>query len=218
MICRLCGAAARPLVSAKENSRFSELSCYELCPRCGYIQLLEDYLPSALNERSRYLLHKNDPRDTGYRTWLVSFVDAALEPYARKACAVLDFGSGPSPALQGILEERGYAYAPYDPFFAPGEYWRRRSWPAIAVHEVAEHLRFPGAVFAELAGLLERDGILALRTRFPPHSPEAFLSWTYRKDSTHVGFFSKACLKAHGEALGLRLVYEDDEDTLSFKK
>jgi SAM-dependent methyltransferase len=206
------------LVSVTESLRFGELSCYELCQSCGYIQLLEDYLPSALNERSRYLLHKNDPQDPGYRAWLVSFVDAALYPYAERGCAVLDFGSGPSPALRGILEERAYGYMAYDPFFAPGGEWRMRSWQAIVVHEVAEHLRFPGAVFAELAGLLEPGGIVALRTRFPPESPEAFLSWRYRQDSTHIGFFSKACLKARGEALGLRLVYEDSEDTLSFKK
>lgn len=218
MICRLCGAPARSLAAESDGYRFSELSCYERCPSCGYIQLLEDYLPSALNERTRYLLHRNDPADPGYRKWLVSFIEEALLPYAKSACAVLDFGSGPNPALQGILSERGYGYTPFDPFFAPGEAWRARTWPAIVVHEVAEHLRFPGVALSELAGLLEPGGVLALRTRFPPEDPADFLSWHYRQDSTHVGFFSKACLKGAVEALGLKLIHENDEDTLCFKK
>lgn len=218
MICRLCGAPARPLVSVTGSSRFGELSCYERCPGCGYIQLLEDYLPSPLNERSRYLLHRNDPEDSGYRNWLSAFADSALAPYAKAGCEVLDFGSGPNSALRGILEERAYGYTPYDPFFEPCEAWRKRSWPAIVVHEVAEHLRFPGAVLSELAGLLEPHGILALRTRFPPDSPDAFLAWHYRQDSTHIGFFSKDCLKGRGRALGLTIIHENGEDTLCFEK
>lgn len=218
MLCRLCGAPARALVSIMESVRFGELSCYERCPRCGYIQILEDYLPSPLNERTRYLLHRNDPDDPGYRNWLVSFADAALFPFLKAGCEVLDFGSGPSPALRGILEDKAYGYTPYDPFFAPGEGWRARFWPAIVVHEVAEHLRHPGAVLSELAGLLEPEGILALRTRFPPESSADFARWHYRMDSTHVGFFSKACLRDRLEGLGLRLVHENGEDTLSFQK
>lgn len=211
MPCRLCSEAVVPLASEPP------LNGYERCGGCGYVQLRRELLPTPEAERARYLLHRNDPAEPGYRAWLGAFMDA-LEPYLNPGVEILDFGSGPVPALGSLAAERGYGYAPYDPFFAPDGRWRARAWEAIAVHEVAEHLAEPAAAFAELAEALAPGGVLALRTRYQPEGLEGFARWRYRQDSTHVGFFSSACLSAAMSRLGLGKVYDDGREIAIYRR
>lgn len=211
MPCRLCSEAVAPIASEPP------LNGYERCASCGYVQLRRELLPTPEAERARYLLHRNDPAEPGYRAWLSAFMDA-LEPYLRAGVEILDFGSGPVPALGVIAAERGYGYAPYDPFFAPDGRWRSRDWEAIAVHEVAEHLAEPAAAFAELAAALAPGGVLGVRTRYQPEGLEGFARWRYRQDSTHVGFFSSDCLHRAMNRLSLIRVYDDGREIAIFRR
>lgn len=211
MPCRLCSEAVAPLASEPP------LDGYERCASCGYVQLRRELLPTPEAERARYLLHRNDPAEPGYRAWLGAFMDA-FAPYLRAGVEILDFGSGPVPALGSLAAERGYGYAPYDPFFAPGGDWRSRTWDAIAVHEVAEHLAEPAAAFAELAAALAPGGVLAVRTRFQPAGLEGFARWRYRQDSTHVGFFTPGCLSLALHRLGLSRAYDDGREIAIYRR
>ena len=199
MVCRLC-SAPKVEVFGVEDLEYGE------CPRCGYIGLARAFFPSRTEEEARYRLHRNEPSEPGYRAYLSAFIDAAIEPFAAKGSSALDFGSGPVPALSLLLNQRGFSAQPYDPYFAPGGAWRRRAWDAIALHEVAEHLRSPGRTLAALARRLEPEGILALRTRFLPESRNAFASWWYRRDSTHLGFWRPASFEFLARELGLELI------------
>jgi len=75
----------------------------------------------------------------------------------------------------------------------------------VAVHEVAEHLRFPRRALGALARRLEPRGRLALRTRFAPEDEAAFARWWYREDPTHVGFFRERSFRFLAGLLGLDL-------------
>lgn len=211
MPCRLC---AEPVVSLSSEP---PLDGYERCERCGYVQLRRELLPAPEAERARYLLHRNDPAEPGYRAWLGAFMDA-IRPYLRDGVEILDFGSGPVPALGSLAAERGYGYRPYDPYFAPDGAWRSRRWEAIAVHEVAEHLAEPAVIFAELAAALAPGGILALRTRFQPAGLEGFARWRYRQDSTHVGFFTPSCLSRAMDRLGLEHAHDDGREIAIYRR
>ena len=182
MRCRLCGSAAT-------RSRLFGLAEYSFCGDCGFVGLARRFFPTREAEEARYRLHRNDPAEAGYRAFLGLFMEKALEPFLAPGAAVLDFGSGPVSALAALLAEKGWAASAYDPYFAPGRAWRRRSWEAIALHEVAEHLRQPGKTLSALSRLLAPGGVLAIRTRFAPENSDDFGSWWYRRDITHIGFY-----------------------------
>jgi len=195
MVCRLCGEEALEFTAGGAT--------YAECPACSYIQIDPALIPEPEAEERRYRLHENSYGDVRYREWILDYLDAVagfLPPEAR----VLDFGSGPEPVPALLLGERGCGVTIFDPFFAPGDAWKSLKWDAILVHEVAEHLSAPLAVFSELSGLLEPGGALCVRTRFPPADRSVFERWRYRMDETHVGFFGRRSLAWLAERLGLR--------------
>ena len=211
MACRLCA-------SRDTATRVVEGRSYEDCPRCGYIGLARRHWPERAAEEARYRLHRNDPSEPGYRSYLERFIDAILAPRLAPGARVLDFGSGPEPALSILLGERGFAAQPYDPFFAPGSSWRRRGWDAIVLHEVAEHLRAPARTMAALARRLAPGGLLAIRTRFPPERPPEFAGWWYRRDATHLGFWRKESFAYLARELGLELVLAQEPDSALLRR
>lgn len=178
---------------------------YGDCPECGYLQIDETLLPGPGAERERYLLHDNDPGEPRYRAYLERFVETAIAPFLSPGERILDFGSGPVPALGTILRGYGYSVRCWDPFFAPEPGWEDELWDAIVLHEVAEHLHSPAATFRTIAGRVREGGFIAARTRFRPEDPTSLESWWYLGDSTHVGFFAPRSFAALAEALDFSL-------------
>ena len=205
MPCRLCGEPTLPFAASGTP--------YEECPSCGYVQLVAGRLPSIEAEKNRYLLHQNSSGDQGYRKFIKEFLHVAA-PYIKPGGMVLDFGSGPQPVPAGMLSDMGFTVTAYDPLFAPVEDWRMRTWDAIVLHEVAEHLAQPWQVFAGLAGLLVPGGVLCIRTRFLPVRRESFATWHYRSDETHVGFFSARSARSMAVRLGLSPLLIEDPDRI----
>jgi len=210
MICRLCGASETEEFLV-EGLRYIE------CAVCSYIALAAESHPRRSAELQRYRLHHNDPEDVGYRAFLRQFIERAVVPFVPAGTTVLDFGSGPVPAMGGLLEEGGRRCRAYDPFFAPSEAWRRRRWECVILHEVAEHLKCPGRTFGAIARRLEPGAVLAIRTRFAPERREDFASWWYRRDPTHVGFFSARSLARLAEILGLEILRIETPDLAVFR-
>lgn len=160
------------------------------CGACGlvFVPASQHLHPDA--EKKRYDLHRNDPRDQGYRAFLGRLAAPVLRSVARGGTG-LDFGSGPVPVLAGMFEEAGHVMAVYDPFYAPDPAALDRQYDFITAAEVVEHLRNPRAELGRLWSCLRPGGTLGIMTRTVVPRTE-FGRWQYKNDLTHICFFSPA--------------------------
>lgn len=149
--------------------------------------------PALLDEVLRYLEHDNRRDDPEYLRFLRRLGDplcAAVRPGARG----LDFGCGPVPVLGEWLTAQGRPTASYDPLFHPGDHLLRERYDFVACSEVVEHAHDPAAMFRQLDALLAPGGTLGVMTRF--HSVDVpFATWWYRRDPTHVCFYSPSTMQ-----------------------
>ena len=185
--CPLCDRPIVPTIAARTTR-------YAQCPGCDLISLDPSRRPLPLDEVVRYTSHHNDADDEGYRRFLARLADPVR---ARSSIGArgLDFGCGPSPVLAGMLTEAGYPTVGYDPVFEPRADLLLSRYDFIVCSEVVEHLHHPASAF-ELLGTLvvAGGGLLAIMTRF--HRPEIpFATWWYRRDPTHVCFYSEATMR-----------------------
>lgn len=213
MTCPVCGRREPRNPDAPPWALVRDAS-YRRCPSCSYIRLDRHLLLPPEMERARYLRHRNDPEDPGYRSYLEDFIRKAVLPFAPPEGRILDFGSGPVPVLARLLSDRGYRVSAYDPFFAPDRTARTGPFDLIALHEVAEHLARPYFELARIARALAPGGRLAIRTRFAPEDPGDFRTWWYREDPTHVGFFGSRSFAALAGRLGMSVELDDGRETL----
>lgn len=143
---------------------------------------------SAADEKARYDLHNNNPDDQRYRRFL-SRVFIPMEKRLAPGSHGLDFGSGPGPTLSLMFEEIGHSMAIYDCFYAKDSSVLLEPYDFITATEVLEHLHDPAKELDRLWGLLKPGGNLGVMTQLIPDR-EAFASWNYKDDLTHVCFFS----------------------------
>lgn len=182
-----------------------EQKCYERCPLCLATLLAPEHLPAPEVERAHYLNHENDVGDPGYR----AFISKLVEPLAerlRPGARGLDYGCGPGPAAAGMLRERGFAVALYDPFFEPDQSVLEQRYDFIICSETAEHFHRPGEEFDRLGAMLDEGGILAIMTCFQDDDA-AFARWHYRRDPTHVVFYRAQTLAFVAGQRGLRIEF-----------
>jgi SAM-dependent methyltransferase len=198
--CPLCGSGGGRPWSDKHGQT------YYLCPRCELIHLHPDFLPSRESEYSRYLEHNNSPENSGYVAYLTDFAEHTVFSYLSPGSRLLDFGSGPSPVLTSILISEGYPTESYDPYFAPDTELVPEGYDGVAAVEVAEHLFDPAKEFGRLHRLLRPGGYLFLRTELHDGSLDFFSRWWYRRDRTHVCFYSARSFEVAAELLGMELV------------
>ncbi len=181
-ICPLCHCTDTSLFCEHETGE------YHLCSDCSLVFVLEEFRLAEADEKERYDLHTNSPDDPGYRQYLRKVLDPVLERIDDEA-AGLDFGSGPGPTLSKMFEEQGHTMCIYDHFYARDEEVLKKSYDFITSTEVIEHLYDPKGVMDKLWSMVENKGLLALLTQ-PYPSQDAFASWYYKNDPTHVCFFS----------------------------
>lgn len=161
---------------------------YLQCSRCRLVFVPPHERLSRSEEKARYDLHRNDPYDSGYRSFLSSLAEPLLDRVPAGSEG-LDFGCGPVPALPVMLHERGLSMTVYDPFYAPDESVWLRTYDFITATEVLEHLYRPAEELDRLFSVLRAGGWFGIMTKLLP-ACEAFSNWNYMRDSTHVCFFS----------------------------
>ena len=186
MRCPLCAATTdTPLLETAQRR-------YARCERCDLIFLHPDDRPRPLDEVMRYLEHRNSWSDAGYRTFLRQLA-APLCATVPEGARGLDVGCGPTPVLAGILTASGRPTAHYDPLFHADHSVFATTYDFVTCTEVAEHAHDPRALFSRLFSAVRAGGILALMTQL--HSDETdFEEWWYRRDLTHVCFYSARTL------------------------
>lgn len=140
-------------------------------------------------ERRRYLLHDNDFLDQGYQDYVTPMVDEVkkLIPKDKKG---LDYGSGPESAIGYLLRDQGYEIEKYDPFFNPNPAALQATYDFILICEVVEHFYIPAEEFEKLRGMLNPGGMLFVMTVLRTEKTD-FATWYYRRDPTHVCFYSE---------------------------
>ncbi len=182
----MCGAGTVPTIEVG-GSRYAE------CRECALVSLDPSRLPLPLDEVARYAHHRNSPDDAGYRAFLDRLA-SPLQGRLKPGAIGLDCGCGPSPVLADMLTSAGYPTAGYDPVFAPHAELLARCYDFVVCTEVVEHFHRPASAFAQLGRLLADGGMLGIMTRFR-QADIPFATWWYRRDPTHVCFYSEATMR-----------------------
>ena len=171
---------------------------------------------SPADEKAQYDLHQNSPDDQEYRRFLSRLFIPMKERLAPGSYG-LDFGSGPGPTLSVMFEEIGHSMAIYDYFYAREPSVLERQYDFITATEVLEHLRDPRKELDRLWTLLKPGGSLGVMTQLVLES-EAFASWYYKNDLTHVCFFSRSTFEWLAAQWQAELTFADKDVFLFYKK
>lgn len=156
-------------------------------------------------EKKEYLRHNNSLACRGYVKMFDDFIDACVLPFHPAPETSLDFGSGPEPVLATLLERRGLAVDIYDVYFAPDKVYEHNRYDLITATEVFEHLASPLETLRLLARHVKPNGIVVVMTLFHPRDDQAFLDWWYRRDPTHITFFTPRTFQVMAELAGLEV-------------
>ena len=181
-----------PLCGGPDAADFwlDSMRVYLRCRCCALVFVPPAYFLSAEREKAEYDLHQNEPGDPGYRRFLGRLAEPLLARLPAGASG-LDFGCGPGPALAAMLREAGCRVALYDVFYQAERAALGREYDFICATEVVEHLHAPGEVLTGLWKQLLPGGYLGIMTKLV-RDQEAFASWHYKNDPTHVCFFSES--------------------------
>lgn len=205
------------------SSRFSagEGRPYHLCPCCGLIFVPEAHFIPREEEVKRYLEHENSLDNAGYVAMFQKKIDllAGACPGAR---SVLDYGCGYEPVLQALLERQGYRADVYDENFFPAAP-PRPAYDLVISTETFEHFKTPAREIEKILSLAFPSGFLAVMTRFYPASADGpsladFDRWYYKRDPTHIVFYSEKTFSWIAGHFDLRIVYNNREDFIVLQK
>ena len=180
-----------PLCATDQNTPFftDKRREYVRCDSCALVFVPPVYFLDRDAERAEYDLHENKIDDPGYRQFLARLSQPLLARLSPGASG-LDFGCGAGPALAQILRDAGCRVALYDSFYYTDQSVLRQYFDFISATEVVEHLHHPGAQLQQLWQQLNAGGWLGVMTKLV-RDAQAFASWHYKNDPTHVSFFSE---------------------------
>ena len=210
--CKICGNQVQTLMDTQFDVD------YFLCLNCEYLFQDETTCLSSEEEKQIYLSHENSADNVGYVNRFREMIETYLLPENPTNLNVLDFGSGPEPVLADLLKSYGFSVDIFDPYFAPDQGYRHRTYDIITLTEVVEHLKDPLSELAALVHLLKLGGRLAIMTQFHPMNEREFLNWWYRRDPTHIGFFRTKTFGIIANQLSLKIAECDNQSFCLLKK
>jgi len=143
---------------------------------------------------------------------LKDFIETSIAPRRSMIKNALDFGCGPAPVLSILLRNAGLDVDVHDKFFSPQEAYLNNKYDLITATEVLEHLKDPVETIKLFKGLLNENGIIAVMTQFHPRDDQQFVDWWYRRDRTHISFYSPRTIARLAEKYGMKILYCDDKN------
>ncbi len=209
-ICPLCGAIKKIVLFYNGKRRK-----YFQCLTCSLVFVDPDQFLSKKDEKTRYDLHRNSLDDKGYQKFLKRIIIPMQKRLARGSSG-LDFGSGPGPVLSEMFKKNGFPMAIYDRFYAPDLKVFEKQYDFITATEVAEHLHNPGKELDRLWACLNPGGRMGIMTKLIIDK-KAFASWHYKRDLTHVCFFSKTTFEWLAQRFRADLFFAEKDVVLFFK-
>jgi cyclopropane fatty-acyl-phospholipid synthase-like methyltransferase len=178
---------------------------YHHCKICDLVSVADSFLVTSKEEKAKYDNHKNTPLDLGY----CNFLDRLLIPLKKElkpSDKGLDFGSGPGPTLSKLMKDRGFDMDIYDIFYHDDRSVFENSYDFITSTEVFEHLKEPLFEIERLWSCLKSGGVLGVMTAF---RVEDFDNWYYKRDLTHIRFFTKKSFEWLAHHLGAKMILCD---------
>jgi len=209
--CLICGSATTNLIDSQIRVTHSH------CNNCGFIYKNKEFHLSLDIEHENYKMHNNTFESEGYVQIFVNLLNDYIKPLNIKG-KVLEFGSGPGPVLKELLLREGYDVFDFDPFFNKNLKYLKYKYELITSTEVVEHFVEPMKEFKHLSSLLEKGGYLLLMTRLRTMDTEEFLNWWYRRDLTHIAFYTIKSFEEVGKRFGLEIVNTNNVNIIIFKK
>jgi len=211
MLCKICQGKTEKLLDRQFNHM------YYYCKECHFAFIEDKHHVTYEEEREIYELHENSIEDESYVKYLENYIDEALTPFVKEGVG-LDFGSGPEPVLAELLRKRGYEVDLYDKHYANIEGIWNKQYDFITSTEVIEHFHEPLYTLEQIVTLLKPGGYLSIMTLFLPKDLELFQNWWYRRDPTHIAFYSPETFEVIAKKLGLEVVYENGKRIVVFRK
>lgn len=185
-LCRLCRTDNASIFYVDDELNFGKI--FFLCNCCKLIFVEQDSLPNPEMEKDRYLSHNNDIDDPEYQAFLSKLWNP-MEKRLSRGSSGLDYGAGPGPALLHMMSRSGYVVQMYDPFFSTEIDVLNKTYDFIVCTETAEHFHNPSKDFEQFDQMLKPNGFLGIMTSFTDNVKK-FEDWYYRRDPTHVSFYS----------------------------
>ena len=214
MCCPICNSINLKTLANRRRKFFR-------CDSCFFIWADPAEWPPDESARKRYLLHNNEGDE--YKSYILKIITNALaaasafpRPEGGPIKKILDYGSGPNPLASVLLREMGYEVHSYDPFFADEKPLAETFDLGISI-EAAEHFKNPLDDFAVFSGALKKGAAAFVQTSIAPIEDNAFLSWWYAEDITHISFYSEKSLCVIAEKLSLELVSIEKQKQIIFK-
>jgi hypothetical protein len=162
-------------------------------------------------------MHNNSFESQGYVKIFMDLLNDYIKPLNITG-KILEFGSGPGPVLKELLLREGYDVFDFDPFFNMNDTYLKNKYQLITSTEVVEHFVEPLKEFKHLSGLLEKNGYILLMTRLRTMEVSEFTNWWYRRDLTHISFYTLDTFKEIGKKFGLRIVKTNNINIIVFQK
>ncbi|WP_261816422.1 class I SAM-dependent methyltransferase [Vibrio gallicus] len=178
---------------------------YLQCQCCKLVFVEPSQRLSSEQEKAIYDQHENSPNDEGYRRFLSRIADPLGERIGENKHG-LDFGCGPGPALAMMMREQGHLVDLFDLYYYPEIEVLDNRYDFVTATEVIEHLYQPNEVWQQWLKLLKPGAWLGLMTKLV-RDVEAFSTWHYKNDQTHVLFFSRATFEYLAERDNLELEF-----------
>lgn len=205
-----------PLCLSSESVKFDQdkTRSYLKCPQCDLVFVPRDSLITPSAEKERYEAHENEENDS-YTNYLNKTVNA-IKPHLLTSAKGLDFGCGRTRILENLFKENGFHVESYDLFFHADAKVLSQQFNFIILSEVIEHLREPRDIMLRLKNNLLQDGQFFIKTKLRPDTSEEFSKWFYKRDSTHIQFFSEKSFNAMTAILGMKTVEMVGEDLFKF--
>lgn len=209
--CKICGHETEWFQDPKGIA-------YHYCQFCQFISKDAQSLISNEDEFKIYNNHNNSIEDDHFVAYFKNFIDDAIMGYCGAGRSGFDFGSGPSPVLALILQrDYGFSMDCYDLFYLPFKIYEGKQYDLVTSTEVVEHLEHPMETFRLLKSLLKPEGVLAIMTLFHANDQTVFLNSNYRRDKSHIGFFTPRTMAVIADLLGLEILACDNYRHTTFK-
>ncbi|MEA1918541.1 MAG: class I SAM-dependent methyltransferase [Campylobacterota bacterium] len=212
MLCKICNQPTQHYFDTQMQWDFYH------CKACEFFFKDPKHYLEDDQEIRVYQNHNNSFESPGYVEMFESFMDATFKPYIKEIKTVLEFGCGPGPVLATLLEQQGLHVSKYDKFFFPEKVYESQRYDLISSTEVLEHIDTPNAIMQFFHQHLQPKGYLAIMTQFHSNNEKEFLQWWYRKDPTHICFFTPHTFEVLAQKHGFKVLHFDTKKHIFLQK